>query len=113
MKLFIDTANVEEIKQANDMGIICGVTTNPSLMVKDGMTLISDIAEIFNIHGIKSQIIAASVRHPIHVAEDTKAGCNIATVPFKVLEQMTKHPLTDSGIFKFKEIKSKYIVKLT
>ncbi|MBO5453402.1 MAG: fructose-6-phosphate aldolase [Clostridia bacterium] len=207
MKLFIDTANLEEIKQANDMGIICGVTTNPSLIAKegrdfatvvkeitdivdgpisaevispeademvreaeelykkinnsnlvikipmcreglkatkrlsakgiktnvtlifsapqallaaragatyvspfagrlddigcDGMTLISDIAEIFDIHGIKSEIIAASIRHPVHVIEAAKAGSNIATVPFKVLEQMIKHPLTDSGIDKF------------
>lgn len=207
MKLFIDTANVEEIKSANDMGVICGVTTNPSLIAKEGrdfievvkeitsivdgpisaevisldadkmveeakeiyakinnpnlvikipmcaeglkatkrltelniktnvtlifsaaqallaakagasfvspfvgrlddigrtgMGLIEEIAEIFEIQGIETEIIAASIRNPIHVTEAAKAGCNIATVPYKVIEQMVHHPLTDSGIEKF------------
>ncbi|EHD1588697.1 fructose-6-phosphate aldolase [Listeria monocytogenes] len=205
MRFFIDTANVEEIKKANRMGFIAGVTTNPSLVAKegrdfneviqeitsivdgpisgevvsleademiaegrviakihpnmvvkipmtgeglaavkvlteegiktnvtlvfsatqallaaragatyvspflgrlddigdDGLVLIRDIADIFEIHGIPTEIISASVRHPIHVIECAKAGANIATVPFKVFEQMLKHPLTDSGIDKF------------
>ncbi|EAD7011022.1 fructose-6-phosphate aldolase [Listeria monocytogenes] len=205
MKFFIDTANVEEIKKANRMGFIAGVTTNPSLVAKegrdfneviqeitsivdgpisgevvsleademiaegrliakihpnmvvkipmtgeglaavkvlteegiktnvtlvfsatqallaaragatyvspflgrlddigdDGLVLIRDIADIFEIHGIPTEIISASVRHPIHVIECAKAGADIATVPFKVFEQMLKHPLTDSGIDKF------------
>lgn len=205
MKLFIDTANVEEIKKANDMGIICGVTTNPSLIAKegrkfeevvreitqivdgpisaevisldsegmireavelakihkniiikipmtaeglkavkvlsseniktnitlifsagqallaaragatyvspfvgrlddistDGMELISEIVDIFNYHNIKSEIIAASIRHPMHVTQAARIGCHIATVPYKVLVQMTKHPLTDRGIEQF------------
>ncbi|EAF5217799.1 fructose-6-phosphate aldolase [Listeria monocytogenes] len=205
MRLFIDTANVEEIKKANRMGFIEGVTTNPSLVAKegrdfneviqeitsivdgpisgevvsleademiaegrviakihpnmvvkipmtgeglaavkvlteegiktnvtlvfsatqallaaragatyvspflgrlddigdDGLVLIRDIADIFEIHGIPTEIISASVRHPIHVIECAKAGADIATVPFKVFEQMLKHPLTDSGIDKF------------
>ncbi|MBC2330831.1 fructose-6-phosphate aldolase [Listeria swaminathanii] len=205
MRFFIDTANVEEIKKANRMGFIAGVTTNPSLVAKegrdfneviqeitsivdgpisgevvsleademvaegrviakihpnmvvkipmtgeglaavkvlteegiktnvtlvfsatqallaaragatyvspflgrlddigdDGLVLIRDIAEIFEIHGIPTEIISASVRHPIHVIECAKAGADIATVPFKVFEQMLKHPLTDSGIDKF------------
>ncbi|HAB7358517.1 TPA_asm: fructose-6-phosphate aldolase [Listeria monocytogenes] len=205
MRFFIDTANVEEIKKANRMGFISGVTTNPSLVAKegrdfneviqeitsivdgpisgevvsleademiaegrviakihpnmvvkipmtgeglaavkvlteegiktnvtlvfsatqallaaragatyvspflgrlddigdDGLVLIRDIADIFKIHGIPTEIISASVRHPIHVIECAKAGADIATVPFKVFEQMLKHPLTDSGIDKF------------
>lgn len=207
MKLFIDTANVEEIKKANDMGVICGVTTNPSLIAKEGrdfitvvkeiseivdgpvsaevispesdkmvneakdlydkignpnivikipmceeglkavkqlkalgiktnvtlvfsaaqallasragasfvspfigrlddigrvgMKLIEEISDIFKIHNIETEIIAASIRNPIHVTDAALAGCDIATVPYKVIEQMLKHPLTDSGIEKF------------
>ncbi|WP_320952403.1 fructose-6-phosphate aldolase [Enterocloster bolteae] len=207
MKFFVDTANVEAIKKANDMGVICGVTTNPSLIAKEGrnfaevikeitdivdgpisgevkattvdaegmikegreiaaihpnmvvkipmtveglkavkvlhaegiktnvtlvftsaqallaaragasyvspflgrlddismpgIDLIYDITEIFQMHNIETEIIAASVRNPIHVIDCAKAGADIATVPYKVLEQMTKHPLTDQGIAKF------------
>ena len=207
MRFFVDTANVEEIRKANDMGIICGVTTNPSLIAKEGrdfgqvieeiasivdgpisgevkattvdadgmvqegreiaaihpnmvvkipmtmeglkavkvlykegihtnvtlvftaaqallaaragatyvspfvgrlddismpgITLIEEIAEIFDIHQIETEIIAASIRNPIHVIDCARAGAHIATVPYKVLEQMTKHPLTDAGIEKF------------
>ena len=146
MKFFVDTANVEDIKKANDMGVICGVTTNPSLIAKEGrnfaeviktnvtlvftsaqallaaragasyvspflgrlddismpgIDLIYDITEIFQMHNIETEIIAASVRNPIHVIDCAKAGADIATVPYKVLVQMTKHPLTDQGIAKF------------
>ena len=206
MKFFLDTANVDYIREANEMGVICGVTTNPSLVAKEGrdfnevikeiteivdgpisgevvsedaegmikegreivaihknmivkipmtaeglkatkvlskegiktnvtlifsatqallaanagatyvspflgrvddismvgMDLVSDIAEIFEIHGIETEIIAASVRNPIHVIEAAKAGADIATVPFNLVEQMIKHPLTDQGLEKFK-----------
>ena len=205
MKFFIDTANVEDIKKANDMGVICGVTTNPSLIAKEGkvfeeviaeiasivdgpisgevkatttdaegmiaegrakihpnmvvkipmtveglkavkvltaegiktnvtlifnanqallaaragatyvspflgrlddistrgVDLISEIAQIFEVAGIDTEIIAASVRNPIHVTDCALAGADIATVPYKVIEQMTHHPLTDAGIEKF------------
>ncbi|HOK49427.1 MAG TPA: fructose-6-phosphate aldolase [Sedimentibacter sp.] len=205
MKLFIDTANVEEIKKANDMGVICGVTTNPSLIAKegrnfedvvkeitsivdgpisaevisldsegmikeamelskihknivikipmtleglkavkvlskekiktnvtlifsagqallaakagatyvspfvgrlddignDGMNIIKETVEIFKNYEIDTEIIAASIRHPMHVIEAAKLGCHIATVPYKVLVQLTKHPLTDKGIDQF------------
>ena len=67
----------------------------------DGMTLIEDIVEIFGVHGIETQIIAASIRHPMHVLECAKAGADIATVPYKVLMQMIEHPLTKAGIEKF------------
>ena len=206
MRFFLDTANVDYIREANEMGVICGVTTNPSLVAKEGrdfnevikeiteivdgpisgevvsedaegmikegreiaaihknmivkipmtaeglkatkvlskegiktnvtlifsatqallaanagatyvspflgrvddismvgMDLVRDIAEIFEIHGIETEIIAASVRNPIHVIEAAKAGADIATVPFNLVEQMIKHPLTDQGLEKFK-----------
>jgi len=205
MKLFIDTANLEEIKKAAEMGVICGVTTNPTLIAKEGrdfktviteitgivdgpisaevisleapkmveeakelaklhdniviklpmtieglkavkqlsemgiktnvtlifssgqallaaragasfvspflgrlddigtvgMDLVADIAQIFAMHGLETEIIAASIRNPLHVTEAAKVGAHIATVPYKVIEQMTKHPLTDAGIASF------------
>lgn len=209
MKFFIDTANVDEIRKANDMGVICGVTTNPSLIAKEGrdfaqviaeiaamvdgpisgevkattvdaegmikegreiakihpnmvvkipmtteglkatkvlasegihcnvtlvfsanqallaaragaayvspflgrlddistpgIDLIETIANIFAIHDIDTEIIAASVRNPIHVTDCALAGADIATVPYGVIETMTHHPLTDAGIVKFQQ----------
>ena len=209
MKFFIDTAVVDEIKEANDMGIICGVTTNPSLIAKSGrdfseviheiaaivdgpisgevkatmtdatgmieegraiaaihpnmvvkipmteeglkacktlsaegikvnmtlifsanqallaaragaayvspfigriddismsgMDLIRSIVEIFSYTDLQTEIIAASVRNPVHVTECALAGADIATVPYKVLKQMIHHPLTDVGIEKFRK----------
>lgn len=207
MKFFIDTANVEDIKKANDMGVICGVTTNPSLIAKEGrdfnevikeiasivdgpisgevkattldaegmikegreiaaihpnmivkipmtveglkavkvlssegiktnvtlifsanqallaaragatyvspflgrlddisqpgIDLIETIVQIFENYGLETEIIAASIRNPIHVTDCALAGADIATVPYNVIEQMTKHPLTTQGIEKF------------
>ena len=205
MKLFIDTANVEEIKEINDWGVICGVTTNPSLIAKEGrdfkevikeitsivdgpisaevislkademveealelvkihenviikvpmtseglkavkilagkgiktnvtlvfsgnqallaaragasyvspfigrmddignvgMNIIDDIITIFEVHGIETEIISASVRSPMHVLESAKTGAHIATVPYKVFQDMINHPMTDIGIDKF------------
>lgn len=209
MKFFIDTANVEDIKKANDMGVICGVTTNPSLIAKEGrnfvevikeitsivdgpisgevkattvdaegmiqegreiakihpnmvvkipmtveglkatkvlssegiktnvtlifsanqallaaragatyvspflgrlddismpgIDLVRTISEIFDIYDIDTEIIAASVRNPIHVTDCALAGADIATVPYSVIETMTKHPLTTQGIEKFQK----------
>ena len=68
----------------------------------DGMEIIRTIAEIFDIHGIGTKIIAASVRHPLHVIEAARAGADIATIPYKILMQMIKHPLTDQGLESFK-----------
>ena len=207
MKFFIDTAKVEDIKKASDMGVICGVTTNPSLIAKEGrvfeevireitaivdgpisgevkatttdaegmiaegksiaaihpnmvvkipmtaeglkackvlaeegikvnmtliftanqallaaragaayvspflgrlddisvrgIDLIREISEMFSIADLDTEIIAASVRNTIHVTDCALAGADIATVPYKVIEQMIKHPLTDQGIEKF------------
>ncbi|GFN36865.1 fructose-6-phosphate aldolase [Tepidimicrobium xylanilyticum] len=205
MKLFIDTANIDEIKEVNEWGVISGVTTNPSLIAKEGrdfkqvieeianildgpisaevislekegmleearelakihpnivikipmtkeglkavkiltqegiktnvtlvfsanqallaakagatfvspflgrlddignngMNIIEDIVQIFDIHGIDTEVIAASIRNPIHVIEAAKAGAHIATIPYKVFMQMVSHPLTDIGIEKF------------
>ena len=66
-----------------------------------GIDLINEITEIFMVHNIETQIICASVRNPIHVIDCAKAGADIATVPYAVIEQMTKHPLTTQGIEKF------------
>lgn len=205
MKFFIDTANIEEIRTANELGVLSGVTTNPSLVSKegvsfhdrlseiteevsgsvsaevisedaegmikegkelaaiapnitvkvpmtleglkavkafsdlniktnvtlifnanqallaaragatyvspflgrlddighDGMNLVATIAEIFDRHAIDTEIIAASIRHPLHVIDAALNSAHIATIPFKVLEQLVKHPLTDQGIEKF------------
>lgn len=207
MKFFIDTANVEDIRKANDMGVICGVTTNPSLIAKEGrdfkqvikeiteivdgpisgevkatttdaegmiaegreiakihknmvvkipmtaeglkatkvlssegvkvnvtlifsanqallaaragaayvspflgrlddisqpgIELVRDIVDIFSNYDLQTEVICASVRNPIHVTDCALAGADIATVPYKVIEQMIHHPLTDEGIAKF------------
>lgn len=207
MKFFIDTANIEEIRKADEMGVICGVTTNPSLIAKEGrafgeviqeiasivdgpisgevkasttdaegmieegreiaaihpnmvvkipmtaeglkavkvlskegirtnvtliftaaqallaaragasfispflgrlddismpgIDLVREITEIFRVQNIKTEVIAASIRNPIHVIDCAKAGADIATVPYGVIKQMIGHPLTDAGIAKF------------
>lgn len=67
----------------------------------NGLQLISDIAEIFDIHEIDTEIIAASIRHPVHVLEAARRGAEIATIPYKVFKQLLHHPLTDSGLQKF------------
>ncbi len=69
----------------------------------EGMQVIKDTAEIFRKQGIKSKLLSASIRNPVHVIESAKAGADIATIPFNVLDQMIKHPLTDKGIQKFLE----------
>lgn len=208
MKIFIDSANVEEVRQAHEMGVISGITTNPSLIAKEGrdifstikemvsivgelpisaevislqademveqgkklaeigqgivvkvpmceeglkatyrfsqlgiktnvtllfsspqallaaragatyvspfvgrlddinmvgIKLIEEVSQIFSKHQIASEIITASVRHPAHVIEAALYGADIATLPFKVIQQMVKHPLTEAGIQKFTE----------
>ena len=212
MKLFIDTANVEEIRLASELGIIAGVTTNPSLIARegkdfrevireitsivdgpisaeitaedaegmikegeelasihenivikipltreglkatsvlskkgiktnltlifssaqallaaragasyvspfvgrlddigaDGISCVADIAQIFSLHKIKTEIISASIRSPESVTDSALAGAHIATVPYKVLMQMLKHPLTDLGLEKFRSDWAKY-----
>lgn len=207
MKIFIDTANVDEIRRANDLGVICGVTTNPSLIAKEGrdfvevvkeiteivdgpisaevisleadamvqealklyetvnnsnlvikipmcaeglkatkrlsamgiktnvtlifstaqallaakagatyvspfvgrlddigyegIELVEDIVKIFRLYGIKTEIISASIRSSNHVIEVARVGSDIATIPYKVIESMIKHPMTDNGIQRF------------
>lgn len=70
-------------------------------MGNDGMQVVRDMVQIFRVHGLKTQIIVASVRHPTHVVEAAKTGAEIATIPFKVLAQMMRHQLTDAGIERF------------
>ena len=68
---------------------------------EDGVLLVAKIAELFQVHNMDAQIIAASVRHPDHVTRVALAGAHIATIPYSVIEQLSKHPLTDQGIEKF------------
>jgi transaldolase len=70
---------------------------------QDGMTVIRELAEIFSLYDIESEILAASIRNPLHVTQAALAGSHIATLPFKVLQQMVHHPLTDKGIVQFKK----------
>lgn len=67
----------------------------------DGIALIADIAELFELHNLKTQIIAASIRHPLHVSQAALAGAHVATIPYKVILDMVKHPLTQSGVERF------------
>ena len=69
---------------------------------QDGMTVIRELAEIFSLYDIEAEILAASIRHPLHVTQAAMAGSHIATLPFKVLQQMVHHPLTDKGIVTFR-----------
>nr|MBN2277197.1 fructose-6-phosphate aldolase [candidate division Zixibacteria bacterium] len=205
MKIFIDTANLDEIRQANDMGILDGVTTNPSLLAKEnmpyrellteicrvvegpvsaevvatdavgmlreadelssiaknitikipstreglvaikkltekgimtnatlcfsplqallvakagatfvspfvgrlddihqpGMDLIDQIVAIYGNYGFDTEVLVASIRNPVHVVEAALMGADVATIPFKVIDQLMKHPLTDIGLAKF------------
>lgn len=208
MRIFLDTANIDEIREAAKLGVVSGITTNPSLLAKertadmkavvqeiasiidgpisaevlslepnamieearvvsswspnivvkipmsesglqaistlsregirtnltlcfslnqallgtiagatyvspfvgrlddishDGMQLVSDIVKVFDHFKVSTQVLAASIRHPLHVVVAAKAGAHIATVPYKVLKQMVRHPLTDIGIARFAE----------
>lgn len=68
---------------------------------QDGMHLIAEIVEIYNNYDWKTEVLVASVRHPIHVVESARLGAHVATMPFKVIEQLLKHPLTDKGLDQF------------
>jgi transaldolase len=70
---------------------------------QDGMIVIRELAEMFAIHELEAQVLAASIRNPLHVTQAALAGAHIATLPFKVLQQMVHHPLTDKGIAQFKK----------
>jgi transaldolase len=70
---------------------------------QDGMTVIRELAEVFSLYDIETEVLAASIRNPLHVTQAALAGANIATVPFKILQQMVHHPLTDKGIVQFKK----------
>ena len=70
---------------------------------QDGMIVIRELAEMFAIHEIESEVLAASIRNPLHVTQAALAGAHVVTLPFKVLQQMVRHPLTESGITQFKK----------
>ena len=100
VKIPMTAAGLEAVSVVSKEGIKTNVTlifsaTQALLAARAGAT------EIFSIHDIDTQIIAASIRHPMHVLECAKAGADIATVPYKVLMQMIEHPLTKSGIERF------------
>jgi len=115
MKFSIDTANIDEIKEAAALGILDGVTTNPSLVSNEGkdfrkllddistsgMNLISQIVQIYRNYNYKTQVLVASVRHPLHVVESALIGADVCTIPFDVIKKMFNHPLTDIGLEKF------------
>jgi transaldolase len=77
-----------------------------------GMDLVRDIVEIYRNYGFTTQVLAASIRNPLHVVDAAKAGTHVATMPFTVLEQLMKHPLTDLGLKKFLDDWAKAGVKL-
>src|SRR6202049_1502796 len=122
MKFFLDTANLEEIRQGMSLGGIDGVTTNPTLcatativakagayfvgpflgrlddIASDGLTLLREIMDIYEAYDFPTQVLAASLRHPLHVVAAARMGAHIGTMPYKVFEQLFKHPLTDRGL---------------
>ena len=127
MKFFIDTANLEQIKEAQDLGILDGVTTNPSLMAKegisgkeailnhykticeiadgdisvDGMNLIEEIRIIFDNYMFETEILAASIRSPMHIINCAKIGADVITSPLDSILNLLNHPLTDKGLAQF------------
>lgn len=124
IKVPMTTEGLKATKRFTDMGIRTNVTlifsVNQALLAaragatyvspfvgrlddigQNGIQLVEEIVSLFNIHGIETEVISASIRHPLHVTQSGLAGAHIATVPYKVIEQMTKHPLTDSGLEKF------------
>jgi len=68
---------------------------------QDGMQLIRDIVQIYDNYGFATEVLAASIRHPMHIVDSAIAGANVATIPFKVIQQLVKHPLTDKGLDSF------------
>jgi transaldolase len=68
---------------------------------QDGMELVADLVQIYDNYDYETQVLAASIRHPIHLVQAAKIGAHVATIPFAIIEQLAKHPLTDSGLKKF------------
>src|SRR2546425_821353 len=119
VKIFLDTANIDEIREAASWGVLDGVTTNPTLVGKpgakyvspfigrlddmgqEGMQVIREIVEIFHNYEWDCEVLVASIRHPLHVIEAAKLGADIVTLPFDVLKKMTQHALTDVGLKRF------------
>ena len=128
MKIFLDTANIEDIRKYNDMGLLDGITTNPTLLAKEGgdphaaMKEITDIIKgdvslevvstdydgmmeegkkLREYGDFKTQILVASVRHPQHVVDAAKIGADVVTLPAAVLGKMLGHSLTDKGLKAF------------
>src|SRR5918992_651228 len=115
MRLFIDTGSVAEVEEIAAWGVLSGATTNPTLLAKeegdpgDSIRRICELvdgptsAEVVEALGPnrEAQVLAASMRNPVHVVTAARLGCEVSTVPYKVLKQMLGHPLTEAGIAKF------------
>src|SRR5947208_464290 len=121
MKIFLDTANLDAIKLYNEMGIVDGITTNPTLLSKEKgnpaeimqeivrivngpvslEVIATKIVQIFRNYDFRTQVLVASVRHPVHVTEAGKVGADVVTLPPDILGKMLMHPLTDKGLVAF------------
>jgi transaldolase len=96
MKFFLDTANIDEIRNAAEYGLIDG-----PISAEVGMDLVADLVQIFENFEFETQILVASCRTPLHIREAALLGAHVATMPYKLLEQLLKHPLTDIGLERF------------
>ena len=115
MKFFIDTANLDQIREANELGVLDGVTTNPSLMAKEGIKgvenqrrhyikiceMVNGDVEMYDYYDYETQVLAASIRSTQHIIQCVEAGADVATCPLSAIKGLLKHPLTDSGLATF------------
>ena len=106
MKLFIDTGSVAEVEEIAGWGVLSGATYVSCFMGRlDDISVTSEdvVAEIVEALGPvrEAQVLAASMRHPVHVVTAARLGCEVSTIPYKVFKQMLNHPLTEAGIGKF------------
>jgi len=106
MRLFGDSANIDDIREIARWGCLSGVTSNPSLIAEehgDFTAILREVMEAYSNYAVETEVVAASVRHPVHMTQAALIGADIATIPPNVLRQMARHPLTDKGIQAFKD----------
>ena len=104
MKIFLDSAEINEIKTHQNSGFVDGVTTNPSLITKSSRNILETIAEICTIYAnfdFYTEVLVASVRSTQHVVDAALMGADVVTLPPKILSSLYKHPLTNSGLDAF------------
>ncbi len=105
MRLFIDTANIDDIREIARWGCLSGVTANLSPIAKehgDFTAILHEVMEAYSNYAVETEVVAGSVRHLIHSTQAALIGADIATIPPNVLRQIAQHPLTDKGIQAFK-----------